>query len=146
MQLSFSFRILTITEIATLTTKANAIKMLHARVQLFIKYLESIPPSYFSDMSATSSSPLSPPGPQQIDIDHSLLRSMQAMLNRLPLLVPADKAAFGREMRSEKNDVALISLLGGLSESVKEARDLGRKFAVSNPSFQSQEFSNQRLN
>src|SRR6266516_5718229 len=107
--------------------------MLHSRIQLFIKYLEIIPPSYLSDTSATLSSPLLSPGPQQIGIDHSVLRSMQAMLNRLSLLIPADKVAFGREMLSEKNDVALISLLGELSESVKEARDLGKKFAVSQP-------------
>jgi COP9 signalosome complex subunit 6 len=107
--------------------------MLHSRIQLFIKYLESIPPSYLSDASATSSSSLLLPGPEQTSIDYSILRSMQAMLNRLPLLIPADKVAFEREMLSEKNDVALISLLGGLNESVKEARDLGRKFAVSQP-------------
>ena len=44
--------------------------------------------------------------------------------------MPADQDAFERESLAEKNDVALISLLGSLGQSIKEAKEVGSKFAT----------------
>ncbi|EJT78023.1 hypothetical protein GGTG_03126 [Gaeumannomyces tritici R3-111a-1] len=143
--------------VATLATKANAIRMLHARIQLIIKYLEGLPPSYLttsdqapSDSGAateaeaiptstastegaagataeglpvSSASPAPPPSP-------TLLRSIQALVNRIPLLIPSTTEAFEREMLSEANDVHIVSLLNDVMQSVNDLRDLGKKFHV----------------
>lgn len=119
--------------VAALTAKANAIKMLHARIQLIIKYLEGLPPSYLisgqggaaetSDAPAKETTPAPPPS-------QTLLRSIQALVNRIPLLVPSTTETFEREMLSEANDVHLISLLNDVVQSVNELRDLGKKFHV----------------
>lgn len=112
--------------IASLTAKANAIKMLHSRINLITAYLEKLPPQVEGKVSE------SPPetGKDFATIDHSILRSIQALLNRLALLVPADNAAFSRELLAEQNDVNLVSLLSTVTESIKYAKEMGRKFAV----------------
>ncbi len=113
--------------IASLTAKANAIKMLHARINLIATYLQNLPPSYVSNTV--------PEGVETNDknytpVNHSILRSIQALLSRLSLLIPADSAAFEQELMSEQNDVSLVSLLSSITESVKDMRETGRKFAV----------------
>ena len=76
------------------------------------------------------------------EIDYPLLRSIQALLSRLPLLLPfGDLASFKQETLAEKSDVGLVSLLGNLGQSVKDARELGRKFAV----VESSKSSNKKL-
>jgi COP9 signalosome complex subunit 6 len=145
--------------VAALTTKANAIKMLHVRIQLIIKYLEGLPPSYLTPNGAGGDAPpdaasttaesvpaktttaegaaaatlvglsggsaSTAPPPSQ-----TLLRSIQALVNRLPLLIPSTTEAFEREMLSEANDVNLVSLLNDVMQNVNELRDLGKKFHV----------------
>lgn len=107
--------------------------MLHTRIQLLKSYLTSLPPSYLSDVSASNgdtneeSSPSSPPA-----IDHSILRSIQALVNRLPLVIPADGEAFEHESLAEKSDVSLVALLGDLTRGTKNIREMGRKFGVVN--------------
>lgn len=113
--------------IASLTAKANAIKMLHSRINLIALYLQNLPPSYISNTV--------PEGVEAADkkytpVNHSILRSIQALLSRLSLLIPADAAAFEQELMSEKNDVNLVSLLGTLTESIQDIRETGRKFSV----------------
>lgn len=115
--------------ITSLTARANAIKMLHARIQLLKSYLTNLPPSYMSyppqsDPHAASESP------PQTEINHPILRSIQALLSRLPLLLPDNKAAFRQERLAEKTDVQLINLLGTIGKSLKETRELGRKFSI----------------
>ncbi|KAL8758312.1 MAG: hypothetical protein Q9184_003968 [Pyrenodesmia sp. 2 TL-2023] len=113
--------------------RANAVKMLHTRIQLLKSYLTSLPPSYLSDVSASNgdtkeeSSPSSAP-----KIDHSILRSIQALVNRLPLVIPADGAAFEHESLAEKSDVSLVALLGDLTRGTKDIREMGRKFGIVN--------------
>lgn len=113
----------------SLTARANAIKMLHTRIQLLKTYLQNLPPSYL-----TTSDPGNPastaPSQDLTEINHPILRSIQALVNRLPLLTPADQGSFEHERLAEKNDVSLVSLLGSLSNSVKDAREMGRKFGV----------------
>ena len=113
--------------IASLTAKANAIKMLHARINLIAVYLQNLPPSYVSDSV--------PEGPEAdskkyTPVNHSVLRSIQALLSRLSLLIPADSVAFQQELISEQNDVNLVSLLGTITQSIKDVREMGKKFSV----------------
>ncbi|KAI2637031.1 hypothetical protein GGS26DRAFT_547079 [Hypomontagnella submonticulosa] len=111
--------------IAALTAKANAIKMLQSRVNLLTTYLERLPPSYLSPNSAVNLS-----RSQQTTPSHPILRSIQALVNRLSLLVPSDTKAYEQEMLSESNDVHLMELLNDVMQSVTEARDVGKKYGI----------------
>jgi len=112
--------------VSSLTAKANAIKMLHARINLITAYLEKLPPSYIASGSVDSNEA----SKDYTTINHPILRSIQALLNRLALLIPSDNAAFSQELLAEQNDANLISLLNTITDSVKVARDAGRKFAI----------------
>ncbi|KAL8895327.1 MAG: hypothetical protein Q9192_003704 [Flavoplaca navasiana] len=117
--------------IASLTARANAIKMLHTRIQLLRSYLTSLPPSYLtvpSESNGISTDKGATSG--QTEINHPILRSIQALVNRLPLLVPSDGAAFEEESLSEKSDVTLVELLGDITRGTKNLREMGRKFGI----------------
>ncbi|KAK9422742.1 hypothetical protein SUNI508_00605 [Seiridium unicorne] len=111
--------------IASLTTKANAIKMLQARIKLLITYLERLPPSSFSGANAPA--PVDQSADSHTTPSHTILRSIQALVNRLALLVPSATAAFEQEMLSESNDVHLVSLLNEVMQSAIGIRDIGKK-------------------
>lgn len=113
--------------IASLTAKANAIKMLHARINLITIYLQNLPPSY---VSSDMPEGVEPDSKKHTPVNHSVLRSIQALLSQLSLLIPADSAAFQQELMSEQNDVNLVSLLGTITQSIKDAREMGKKFSV----------------
>jgi COP9 signalosome complex subunit 6 len=113
--------------VSSLAAKANAIKMLHARINLITTYLETLPPSYIASGSIDTSAEAKK---EYTAVNHPILRSIQALLNRLALLIPSDNAAFSQELLAEQNDVNLISLLNTITDSVKVARDAGRKFAI----------------
>ncbi|KAF8851176.1 hypothetical protein BDZ45DRAFT_601822 [Acephala macrosclerotiorum] len=113
--------------IASLTAKANAVKMLHSRINLIALYLQNLPPSY---ISSTVPEGVEANDKKYTPVNHSILRSIQALLSRLSLLIPADAAAFEQELMSEKNDVNLVTLLGTITESIKDIRETGRKFAI----------------
>lgn len=110
--------------IATLTTKANAIKMLQARIKLLITYLERLPPSMLSEANAPTVTD------QKMEAhstpSHTILRSIQALVNRLALMVPSATAAFDEEMMSEANDVHLVTLLNDVMQSAIGIRDIGK--------------------
>ncbi|CAF9916237.1 MAG: hypothetical protein ALECFALPRED_010571 [Alectoria fallacina] len=119
--------------IASLTARANAVKMLHTRIQLLKAYLTSLPPSYLTAATdSPPSDPTTPPADTPIsELNHPLLRSILALLSRLPLLLPPEHhSTFRQETLAEKSDVELVSLLGSLGKSVKEAREMGRKFGI----------------
>lgn len=113
--------------VASLTAKVNAVKMLHSRIDLITTYLERLPPAYISgqvyDTSTAAEAGHTP-------VNYSILRSVQALLNRAALLIPSNTTGFAQELLSERNDVNLVNLLGNLTESVKWARETGRKFAI----------------
>jgi COP9 signalosome complex subunit 6 len=113
--------------IASLTAKANAIKMLHARITLIAVYLQNLPPSYISNAVPEG---VEPNDKKYTPVNHSILRSIQALLTRLSLLIPADAVGFEHELMSEQNDVNLVSLLSTLTQSIKDVRETGRKFAI----------------
>lgn len=96
--------------------------MLHTRLQLIKSYLTHLSPSYLN--------PSSNPQDSHTEINHPILRSIQALVNRLPLLLPADLDSFEQERMAEKSDVALVELLGSLTNSITEIAEMGRKFAT----------------
>lgn len=111
--------------LASLTAKANAIKMLHSRIQLITTYLERLPPSFTSGVSQEES----------MDTDSNnttpslnVLRQIQALISRLDLVIPSDKEAFEKEVQSETNNVHLVGLLNSIMQGVNQARDVGKKF------------------
>ncbi|KAI9706756.1 MAG: hypothetical protein M1820_004726 [Bogoriella megaspora] len=118
--------------IAQLTAKANAIKMLYQRINLIKAYTEALPSSYLSDASIPVSTAPSTTttDSSQPQINHSILRSIQALLSRLPLLIPANEQAFALESAQQKSDVALVELLGTMTQSLQDVREMGKKFAV----------------
>lgn len=113
--------------IASLTAKANAIKMLQSRINLIAVYLQNLPPSYTDDSVPEG---VEPDSKSYSPVNHSVLRMIQALLNRLSLIIPADSIAFEREMLAEKNDVSLVSLLNGLTESIQSIRNTGKKYSA----------------
>ncbi|KAI1850124.1 hypothetical protein JX266_004503 [Neoarthrinium moseri] len=111
--------------VASLTAKANAVKMLQSRIKLLITYLERLPPSHLSGADAPASADLA--GDSHTIPSHTILRSIQALVNRLALLVPSASGAFQQEMLSEANDVHLMSLLNEVMQSAIGIRDIGKK-------------------
>jgi len=109
--------------ISSLTAKSNAIKMLQSRLKLIIAYLESLPPSYLTDKKL-------PVDPNNKSLKQPVLRSISALLSRLPLLSPPDSAAFSREFLESKSDVEVISLLSSLTRTVQDTKELGKKWTV----------------
>nr|POF05859.1 cop9 signalosome complex subunit 6 [Quercus suber] len=122
--------------IASLTAKSNAIKMLNQRLSLIRMYLTSVPSSYLTDANSTTPPPLD-------TTNHSVLRSINAMLARLPLLASPQTLSnpgapprhhFNPPLESagtqEKQDVQLINLLATLTRGIHEAQSMGTKFAV----------------
>ncbi|TGO50248.1 hypothetical protein BOTNAR_0400g00070 [Botryotinia narcissicola] len=114
-------------QLASLTAKANAIKMLQSRINLVAAYLQNLPPSYVADGVVSEADIESK---NFAPVNHSILRSIQALLGRLTVLIPADSQGFEHELISEKNDVSLISLLSELTRSAHDIRETGKKFAV----------------
>ncbi|KAL8686935.1 MAG: hypothetical protein Q9218_006752 [Villophora microphyllina] len=117
--------------ITSLTARANAVKMLHTRIQLLKTYLTNLPPSYLTGAPEANGQTLKEPTtPGQVETNHVILRSIQALVHRLPILIPADGTSFDHESLAEKSDVSLVSLLGDLTKGTKEMRDLGKKFEI----------------
>ncbi|KAH6607732.1 cop9 signalosome subunit 6 [Trichoderma cornu-damae] len=111
--------------LASLTAKANAIKMLHSRIQLITTYLERLPPSYTNGDGREAES---------MDTDSnnttpslSVLRQIQALVNRLDLVIPSNREAFEKEVESETNNVNLLGLLNSVMQGVDQAREVGKK-------------------
>lgn len=110
--------------ISSLTAKSNAIKMLQSRLDLIASYLQSLPPSYLTDASI----PVSPSNAK--DLNQPILRSISALLSRLPLLAPPDREEFGKEVLRSQSDVELVSLLSSLTRTVRDAKDLTKRWSV----------------
>ncbi|KAL6697964.1 hypothetical protein J3F84DRAFT_366132 [Trichoderma pleuroticola] len=111
--------------IASLTAKANAIKMLHSRIQLITTYLERLPPSYINgdDQGENMDTDTNNTTPSL-----NILRQIQALVSRLDLVIPSDREAFEKEVQSESNNVHLLGLLNSIMQGVNQAKDVGRKF------------------
>ncbi|KAJ6273025.1 sorbitol dehydrogenase [Bipolaris maydis] len=114
--------------LSTLIAKMNAIRMLGRRIALLRAYLNSLPPSYLSDASL----PINPTLDEQqsLPLNHSILRSISAMLARINILAPPDAAAFTLESQQEASDVQLVNLLASITNSVSAAKEFGRKSSI----------------
>lgn len=105
----------------------NAIRMLSRRISLLRLYLKSLPLSYLSDPSLPVKVNSSPEEPNILPLDHTILRSISAMIARINILAPPDLAAFTLESQQEASDVQLVNLLSSITNSVSVAKDFGRK-------------------
>ncbi|KAF9737733.1 hypothetical protein PMIN06_002353 [Paraphaeosphaeria minitans] len=114
--------------LSTLTAKMNAIRMLSRRISLLRTYLASLPPSYISDPALSRDPP--PSNDHPLPLNHSILRSVSAMLARINILAPPDVEAFTLESQQEASDVQLVQLLSSITNSVSAARDLGKKSQI----------------
>jgi len=103
--------------------------MLQSRIALIKSYLENLPPSYIGT-GAEASKDAASEGRTYTEVNHSILRSIQAILIRLNLVMPSNSRAFDEEVLSEQNDGQLVTLLSHMAMSVKEAKELGRKFSI----------------
>ncbi|KAL7789541.1 hypothetical protein V8C37DRAFT_411228 [Trichoderma ceciliae] len=112
--------------LASLTAKANAIKMLHSRIQLITTYLERLPPSYTGGDGQEAESMDTDPNSTTPSLN--ILRQIQALVSRLDLVIPSDRDAFEKEVQSETNNVHLLGLLNSIMQGVNQARDVGKKF------------------
>ncbi|KAK1969165.1 signalosome subunit [Colletotrichum sublineola] len=113
--------------VAALTAKANAVKMLQGRIRLITTYLERLPSEYLAGLEQ---SPAASASRAQTTPSHTILRQIQALVNRLDLVVPSDVDAFEKEVLCEENDVAITSRLNDLMQSISGMRDLGKKFGI----------------
>lgn len=125
----FAFMLIPSSGIASLMTRANAIKMLHSRLLQLQEYLSKLPPSYLTDDSlpaglVPADTPDGPP------FSFTMIRSIQALTARLSLLIPADRKAFEMESQAQQNDVELVALLGEMGRSAQQAKELGGKWSV----------------
>ncbi|KAF4126880.1 COP9 signalosome complex subunit 6 [Geosmithia morbida] len=115
--------------ISTLTTKANAIQMLKSRIDLIKTYLERLPPADGEDTPDITDG-------DNHDDDNTttpslpILRQIQALVSRLDLVIPSDKAAFEKEMLQESNDVRVVELLNKIMQGTEQAREVGKKYAI----------------
>lgn len=114
--------------LSTLTAKINAIRMLSRRISLLRTYLASLPPSYLSDPSIPVN--CGPDNEHPLPLNHSILRSVSAMLARINILAPPDVQAFTLESQQEASDVQLVQLLSSITTSVSVAKDLGKKSQI----------------
>ena len=121
--------------IASLTAKANAIKMLNQRINLIRSYLTSLPTSYLTDASSEAT--------PADTTNHPLLRNINSLLSRLPLLAPPtvsepQQTTINAQPTSsplqaantrEQSDVHLTSLLAALTRSVSEAQTMASRYS-----------------
>ncbi|KAK0373067.1 signalosome subunit [Colletotrichum limetticola] len=114
--------------VAALTAKANAVKMLQGRIRLITTYLERLPaePLVGADQADAASATTG----AQTTPSHTILRQIQALVNRLDLVVPSDAEGFEKEVLCEENEVAITSRLNDLMQSISGMRDLGKKFSI----------------
>ncbi|KAI9817322.1 MAG: hypothetical protein M1826_001637 [Phylliscum demangeonii] len=132
--------------IALLTSKADAVRMLQSRIQLVKAYVAALPPSYLTqdphadDAAHDHEMATDPSTATAVDVatttttseapttNHAILRSIQAVLNRLPVLIPTAPEVFAEEVLARENNVQLVSLLGKLGDNLIEAKQVGKKF------------------
>jgi COP9 signalosome complex subunit 6 len=111
---------------ASLTAKANAVRMLNSRVQLITKYLAQLPPSYKSGESSLRSPESS--DSKATSPSHTIIRRIQGLVSRLDIVVPSDKHTFQQELLREENDVNVVGLLNEIIHSIDHAREVGKKY------------------
>ncbi|KAL2854642.1 hypothetical protein BJX68DRAFT_264541 [Aspergillus pseudodeflectus] len=105
--------------IASLNTRVNAIRTLQSRISLLKSYVSGISPSSEN-----------PQGELSAQLNHSVLRDINSLLSNLSLLTPHENSAFAAEALAQNNDVNLVALLGQLSQSISDIKDVGKRTAI----------------
>nr|OQO31853.1 hypothetical protein B0A51_00859 [Rachicladosporium sp. CCFEE 5018] len=119
--------------IASLTAKANAVKMLAQRVKLLQAYLAQLPESYLTD----STSEILPSD----TTNHALLRNINALMVRQRLLAPSTPTpqsdtsspinpSIATAASRAAADVHLTSLLASLTRATSEAQSMANKYKL----------------
>ena len=123
--------------IRALKSKANAIRMLQRRIQLLLKYVRSLPRSSYL---IAGHGEVFDPHPQ---ISHTILRSISALVARLPMIMPSqpvtvpsqepetpreyERTVMSQESLEQDTDIALISLLAMLGDTLQSTQLMGKK-------------------
>ncbi|KAL2266929.1 hypothetical protein VTJ83DRAFT_4206 [Remersonia thermophila] len=125
---------------AALQAKANAVRALKSRLDLFIAYLQRLPPDFVSGAQTTSdAAAFARASTGQFTIpSNNILRRIQALVTNAGLAaapehddpVDAQISSLSREIQRETNDVRLVSLAADLLASVVEMRDACKKALV----------------
>ncbi|KAL3488292.1 hypothetical protein BJX62DRAFT_181044 [Aspergillus germanicus] len=105
--------------IASLNTRVNAIRTLQSRISLLKSYVSELSPSSENSRGESST-----------QLNHSVLRDINSLLSNLSLLTPHENSAFAAEALAQNNDVNLVALLGQLSQSISEIKDVGKRTAI----------------
>ncbi|KAL4890093.1 putative COP9 signalosome subunit 6 [Aspergillus ambiguus] len=101
----------------SLNTRLNAIRTLESRISLIKSYLSSIASE-------------AEQGASKAALSHPILRNINALISHLSLLSPQEQSAFSAEVLAQSNDVHLVALLGQLSQSINDMRELGKRTAI----------------
>jgi COP9 signalosome complex subunit 6 len=119
---------------SALQGKANAIRMMKARLELVLAYLSMLPPVFvagqLSSSEATAQAKASAQNGAVTIPSNNILRHIQALVTNLHLAAPAEQDTLEHEIRLETNDVKLIALISDLMTSVNKVREVGKKFAA----------------
>ncbi|PYH41998.1 COP9 signalosome complex subunit 6 [Aspergillus saccharolyticus JOP 1030-1] len=118
--------------IASLNTRLNAIRTLESRISLIKSYVSSISTATSSSSTSTTTTTQPQSHSQTPTLSHPLLRNINACLSHLSLLTPPEQSALAAETRAQANDVHLVALLGQLSHSISNMRELGKRTAILN--------------
>ncbi|RAH65006.1 COP9 signalosome complex subunit 6 [Aspergillus aculeatinus CBS 121060] len=118
--------------IASLNTRLNAIRTLESRISLIKSYVSSISTSPSSTSNSTTTQQPTTTTTTTTTLSHPILRNINACLSHLSLLTPPANSALNRETLAQANDVHLVALLGQLSHSISNMRELGRRTAILN--------------
>ena len=62
--------------------------------------------------------------------DHPILRQINGLVSQLSLLTPHDHDRIFGETQTQHEDVAIVSMLGQLSQHIRTMRDVGKKAAT----------------
>lgn len=137
--------------IASLTAKANAIRMLQQRIGLIKSYLHRLPTCYLTDpppqQQESGDGIKTQKVPADLGLDHQVLRQTSALLARLPLLTAAasppppetnsstkpsssSTSNYTTQTQRLQSSVALTSLLGTMGSTLSTAKAMGRKAQV----------------
>lgn len=110
--------------IASLNTRLNAIRTLESRISLIKSYLSSL------SLPSDDGTKLDSEQTSTARLSHPILRNINSVLSHLSFLTPHQQSPLTAETLLQNNDVLLVSMLGQLSQNIKDMRELGRKAGV----------------
>ncbi|XP_055375543.1 COP9 signalosome complex subunit 6 [Condylostylus longicornis] len=91
-----------------LIAQHSAIKMLHSRIKMVLKYVRAIEDG-------------------ELPVNHNILRDIYALSRRLPVV---QGSSFNEEFYTQSNDVGLITYLGALTKGCNDVNHFVNKFNV----------------